>query len=193
MCKRFAQWALHLLSFQSLRSEGSSIHWKECYPLTISEDVCINTAISFGLSNPGHGARSSCFHVLASKWILTPLSALRAEVSLCFLLYLHNQVLGNKNAIPELLTALGVCSLQELLLGIAAKGQTLWFPTIMLPYSVHLNELHHLALHNPSIVEQQTPLLFQHGDPAPGNCALFACLQCLFIVCPCASRELGLI
>lgn len=155
--------------------------------------MCINTAISFGLSNPRHGARSSCFHVLASEWILTPLSALWAEVSLCFLLYLHNQVLSNKNAIPELLTALGVCSLQELLLGIAVKGQTLWFPTIMLPYSVHLNELHHLALHNPSIVEQQTPLLFQQGDPAPGSCALFACLQCLFIVCPCASGELGLI
>lgn len=83
-------------------------------------------------------------------------------------------MLSNWNVIPEILTGLGVCSSQELLLGIAQEGQTIWVPKIMLLYSMHLNELHNLAKHDPSIEEQQTPLhAISEGDPAPRSCVLF--------------------
>lgn len=58
LCKHFVQQALHFLSVLGLRSEGRSKHLEEYYPVTINEDVCIDTDISYGLSNPGRGARS---------------------------------------------------------------------------------------------------------------------------------------
>lgn len=91
--------------------------------------------------------------------------------------------MSNWYVIPEILTGLGVCSSQELLLGIAQEGQTIWLPKITLLYSVHLNGLHNLASHDPSGAEERAPLpAVAEGDPAAGSPVLFAELEWVFIV-----------
>lgn len=118
----------------------------------MKEDVYIDTDISSGLSNPGRGARSftlSC----ASQQAGFSHPYLLYQLRRSSVFYLHNQVLSNWNVIPEILTGLGVCSSQELLLGITLEAQKIWFSKIMLLYRVHLNELHNLAKHDPSIAE----------------------------------------
>lgn len=56
--KHIIQQVSHFLSILRLRSEGRRKHWEENCPVTINEDAYVDTDISYGLSNPGHGARS---------------------------------------------------------------------------------------------------------------------------------------
>lgn len=153
LCKRVVQQALRFLSVLGLGSEGRSKHWEESCPVTINEDVCIDTDISYGLSNLGRGARSFTLSCASQRVEFSHPYLLYWLRRRCFLFYLHNQVLSNWNVIPEILTGLGVCSSQELLLGITQEGQTIWFPKIMSLYSMHLNELYNLAIHDPCIVQ----------------------------------------
>lgn len=79
--------------------------------MTINEDVCIDTNISYGLSNLGRGARSFTLSCASQRVEFSHPYLLYWLRRRCFLFYLHNQVLSNWNVIPEILTGLVGCVL----------------------------------------------------------------------------------